>query len=87
MVSRHMRLSKTRFRSVLPGVVTLVLLAGCSGEFDYGPRGTISGRLSKGGQPLPAGTYVSFMEPEKGYLAFGTTDEDGRFTIDSAFDG
>ncbi|MGC1274113.1 MAG: carboxypeptidase-like regulatory domain-containing protein [Planctomycetaceae bacterium] len=63
------------------------LVLGCSSEFDYGPRGTISGRLTLNSKPLLPGTHVSFMEPEKGYLAFGTTDAEGNYTVNSAFDG
>jgi len=82
-----------RLRVFPPCVLPLValaaaaLLAGCSSEFDYGPRGTITGRLTKAGKPLLPGTHVSFMEPEKGYLAYGTTDADGNYTVDSAFEG
>ena len=61
----------------------LLPLAGCSGGFDYGDTGKIKGRLTMEGKPLEAGTGVSFMEPIKGFLAFGMTDANGDFTVDS----
>ena len=42
----------------------------------------ISGRLTLEGRPLPRHSVV-FMEPSRGDLAFGVTDADGRFYIDS----
>lgn len=82
---RRKRLQPLGIASVSFSIAFLIL--GCSGEFDYGPRGTISGRLTRNGQPLAEGTHVSFMEPEKGYLAYGTTDAEGNYTVNSAFDG
>ena len=77
-----------RARSKVAGcVVVVALLSGCSGDFDYGPTGTITGRLTRNGKPVLPGTYVSFMEPEKGYLALGTTDLEGKYTVDSWNDG
>ena len=63
------------------------LLTGCSSGVDYGPTGTVSGRLTKQGKPLSAGTQVVFMHPEKGYAAFGSTDAEGNFSITSWNDG
>ncbi len=48
---------------------------------------TITGRLTLDGKPLPAGHGVTFMEMQKGYLAFGVTDEDGNFEVKSWNDG
>jgi hypothetical protein len=65
----------------------LFIIAGCSRKHDYGPTGTIEGRLTMEGKPLPKGTKVLFMEQREGFLAFGATDEDGRFKIASWNDG
>jgi hypothetical protein len=61
-------------------------LAGCGG-YDYGPTGVITGRLTMDGKPLPAGHAVTFMEMQKGYLAFGVTDEEGNYEVNSWNDG
>jgi hypothetical protein len=42
----------------------------------------IMGRLTMEGRPLARHSVV-FMEPSRGDLAFGTTDAEGRFIIDS----
>ncbi len=55
----------------------------CSQKFDYGQTGKVSGTLSCDGQPLAPGHAVVFMEPLKGFLAFGLTDEAGRFQVNS----
>jgi hypothetical protein len=61
----------------------LALAAGCSGKPNYGPTAKVSGRLTMDGKPLPAGQAVSFMQMEKGFLAYGMTDNDGKFTLNS----
>lgn len=60
---------------------------GCSGEYDHGPTGTISGTLTYKGKPLREGTQVAFMQPEKGFIAFGPTDAQGNFKISSWREG
>lgn len=62
-------------------LVTLAL-GGCGG-YDYGPTGKITGTLTMDGKPLAAGTAVSFMQMEKGFLAFGLTDAEGKFEVKS----
>jgi len=59
-----------------------VSVIGCGG-YNYGPTGKITGRLTFQGKPLATGTAVSFMQMEKGFLAFGLTDADGKFTVKS----
>jgi hypothetical protein len=43
----------------------------------------ISGRLTLEGRPMQRGHSVVFMEPSRGDLAFGDTDDDGRFVVNS----
>ena len=58
-------------------IVTSTLL-GCSGN--DGPQiATVAGRITWEGKPL-ADAGVAFT-PEKGPVAIGTTDEEGRFTL------
>jgi hypothetical protein len=71
------------FRTVLLLVLGGATAIGCSSKHDYGPTGTVSGRLTMDGKPLPEGTKVMFMEPREGWLAFGATDADGRFAVKS----
>ena len=63
-----------------------LLLPGCGGteEYDLAP---VSGRVTLGGKPL-AGVKVSFQpaskrpdQPNPGPGSYGTTDEDGRYTL------
>ena len=66
----------------VPVALCLVLLLGCGG-YDYGPTGKVSGTLTINGKPPAAGTAVSFMQMEKGFLAFGLTDAEGNFEVKS----
>lgn len=63
-----------------------VTLAGCGG-YDYGPTGKVKGTLTMQGKPLASGTAVSFMQMEKGFLAFGLTDAEGKFEVKSWNEG
>ena len=63
-----------------------VVLTGCGGH-DFGPTGKISGRLTLEGKPMAPGHAVSFMQPEKGFLAFGFTDAEGNFSVGSWNEG
>lgn len=72
---------------LLCGLPLLALsLIGCGG-YDYGPTGTIRGKLTMQGKPLSPGTAVSFMQMEKGFLAFGLTDAEGKFEVKSWNEG
>jgi hypothetical protein len=70
----------------VPAILSVIALAGCGG-YDYGPTGQITGRLTMDGKPLPAGHAVTFMEMQKGYLAFGVTDANGDFEVKSWNEG
>lgn len=72
--------------AVIHGFCSLGIIAaliGCSSSLHEGPTGTITGQLTIDGNPAGAGFMVSFMEMNRGFLAFGTTDAQGRFRIDS----
>lgn len=70
--------------AALPLVAAVVSAIGCGGPADgySGPRGTVAGRLTLDGAPLPAGCQVLFMAKRGGFLATGTVGEDGRYTLD-----
>jgi hypothetical protein len=62
---------------------SLLLAFGCAKDFDYGETGRIHGRLTFDGEVLAPGHGVIFMEPIKGYLAYGETDVDGYYDVSS----
>ena len=76
-----------RYRAIVSllfvGVFADVGASGCSKDFDYGDTGRITGRLTFEGKPLVPGHGVIFMEPVKGYLAYGETDPEGRYEVNS----
>ena len=57
------------------------VLVGC-GRTDFGPLGSVSGKLTKDGQPQPAGSTVIFMHPIDGHAGFGLTNEAGEYKIE-----
>lgn len=56
-------------------------IAGCADPVDLGPTGSISGTLTRKGQPLAPETKIIFMHPERGFAGVGQTDEAGHFDI------
>lgn len=58
-----------------------VVLVGCGD--DLGPTGTVSGKLTYKGQPLPPMHAVVFRDMTRGYTCKGDTDAEGNFTLDS----
>ena len=76
-------------REIFRSLVVLLVAAsfvGC-GSDPYGPTGKVTGKLTLDGKQLPAGHAVSFMQMEKGFLAYGITAADGNFEIKSWNDG
>jgi hypothetical protein len=70
----------------LIGLILVATVLGCGGD-PYGPTGKISGKLTMDGKPLPAGYAVSFMQMQSGFLAYGTTDAEGKFVVNTLNDG
>lgn len=65
-------------------ILVLIFAIGCgrgSGDRHNGPRGTVSGKLMIGGQPLKEGCQVMFQSVEGGYLAVGAVKSDGKYTL------
>jgi hypothetical protein len=67
--------------SLLLALVTV--LAGCGGAADgfSGSRGTVNGKATLAGKPLPAGCQVLFMATRGGFTASGTVGPEGMFTL------
>jgi hypothetical protein len=62
---------------------TLIFLAGvlgCGGDSGRGPTGTISGKVTLNGKPVPAGTRVNFAS-NTGDATSAEISGDGSFTI------
>lgn len=62
-------------------------LSACSSETDYGPMGSVNGKLTIDGKTIDQGTQLLFMKMDAGYAAFGETDADGNYSITWARDG
>ncbi|HVJ84265.1 MAG TPA: hypothetical protein VM452_01405 [Caulifigura sp.] len=79
----------SRIRTVLliAGCTFLLAADGCSSGFDYGTTGTVTGRLTLEGKTMSPGHAVSFMDPQKGFLAYGKTDKEGRYQVNSWNEG
>lgn len=65
----------------LVGLAFTAGLTGCGGN-DFGPMGSVTGKLTLDGETLPAGTKVIFTEPTNGYTGFGITDDAGMYRIE-----
>lgn len=77
------RLGGNRVVVVFFALVAAVIVAACEEPLARPPIAHITGRLTYNGKLLRPGHAVVFMEPHAGYLAFGTTDDRGRFVVDS----
>ncbi|MCA9036359.1 MAG: hypothetical protein KDA91_14590 [Planctomycetaceae bacterium] len=70
-----------RFQLFCVGIIAFsTSIIGCGGT-DFGPMGSVSGRLTMDGQPLAEGTQLLFMQMEKGYAAFARTDAEGNYKL------
>ena len=61
--------------------------AGCDSAHDYGPTGTVSGKLSYNGETVAPGTAVVFVDMAAGYTCMGATDAEGNYTLSSWNEG
>lgn len=59
----------------------LVAASGCGGGTNFGPMGSVSGKLSMDGKPLTEGTQLLFMQMSDGYAAFAHTDAEGSYQL------
>ncbi|TWT32802.1 hypothetical protein [Blastopirellula retiformator] len=74
------------FKSFLIVAIALMTL-GCNSAKDMGPTGRVSGVLKNNGRILSPATQVVFLHSLNGTAAYGGTDEQGAFSIDSLNDG
>lgn len=72
-----------RWHSVLATALGICLLgwAGCSESSLPGPTGTVIGKVTYKGSPLPAGSTVTFVNQENGMAAVGQVAGDGSYTL------
>jgi len=72
-----------RFLVALPLGLLLLALAGCQGDSSpfKGPKGTVNGKVTYNGNPLPAGCSIVFMHQEKSLPATGSIGADGSYSL------
>jgi hypothetical protein len=75
-----------RLLILAPALLIALIVAACEEQLQP-TTARIHGRLTLDGHPLAPGHSVVFMEPLRGDLAFGVTDVDGRFHVNSWRDG
>jgi len=76
-------LTDKRIRLMQAVCAVALVVSGCSSGHDYGPTGTVSGRLLYKGQPLTPGTAVVFKNLTTGHACMGATGQAGDFRLDS----
>ena len=81
-----MRCLKTSFLQrlvVLALGPCLFMVSGCGDSKPAsGPTGSVSGKVTLNGKPLPAGCSVAFTHQEKSIPARGTIGADGAYSIE-----
>lgn len=63
--------------------VAVIAVLGCGSGGYSGPTGTVSGKVTLDGAPVPQGCVVSFVSPA-GFTASATVGADGSYTLQSA---
>jgi len=61
----------------------LLSLAGCQGDSSpfKGAKGTVKGKVTYKGNPVPAGCSIVFMHQQKSLPATGSTGADGSYSL------
>lgn len=73
-----------RFVIVFVALVVAVIVAACEEPPTQAPTTAhITGRVTLEGRPMNPGFSVVFMEPQRGDLAYGTSDAEGNFVVNS----
>lgn len=72
---------------VLQAGLLLAVVATCVGcgkpaDGFFGQRGTVSGKVTLSGEPLPAGCQVLFMATKGGFIASAPVRPDGAFQLE-----
>lgn len=69
-------------KSVVSLSLAVVLFSGCGGGDGFkGKRGTVSGKITVEGTPVPKGTQVVFVGASDGYTATGTVGDNGAYSL------
>ncbi len=68
-----------KFRSVVY-ILLLLFSIGCGGSDDKPKLAKVTGTLNDGGKPVP--NAVVLFQPENGSPSSGTTDQQGKFTLE-----
>lgn len=74
--------TSSSFRTVIRGLLALsclALVSGCGGGYS-GAKGTVSGTVTLNGNPVEAGTLVTFISTE-GFVASGIVEGGGAYTV------
>ena len=78
--NRPNSMTRHTFVSIALGVA-LSAMGGCGGN-DFGPMGTVSGKVTLDGKPVEPDTKVIFMQGTKGYTGFGIVKDAGQYRIE-----
>lgn len=72
-----------RWRSAVAASLGMCLLAwaGCSSSNLSGPTGTVIGKVTHNGKPVPAGTTIVFVNQDNAMAAVGQVTADGTYTL------
>ena len=67
----------------VPLAFSMLLIAGCNAgpTLPPGKTGTVTGKATFGGEPLPVGATVTLTHEETSQVAVGTVKEEGAFTM------
>ncbi len=80
MLQRSLRFSVGGL--ALPLALSFLFFNGCGGSsFPSGPTGSVSGKVTYNGQPVPAGCSVMFMHVETSQSATSQTEADGTYSL------
>lgn len=78
---RRFVVSTWKIRALCALVPLLLALAGCGGGGLAGPTGTVTGKVTHNGQPVPAGCSVTFIHQETSTPASGLISADGSYAL------
>jgi hypothetical protein len=81
--SQQQRSSSWPVWVILIALVGAMVVVAAEGPLTGPKVAHIAGRLTLEGIPMREGHSVVFMEPSRGDLAFGITDADGQFVVNS----
>lgn len=73
------------FRGLIPFVLVALIGCGSSGTFTVsGPTGTVSGKVTLDGKPVPVGSTVTFRHTKTAHTPAAIVGDDGAYTLQLA---